>query len=139
MTGNLQVTVDIGCVMIDPVLPPVDSTEGWAFDEFFFRTIRILRDHDIIDSVLNDLCQEVLEAGKLGRKAPVQFSAAGILTLPPLDHHMVVIAIKTFHNARNPVPVLKTTATNRANRFLPITLNKKHLLFCCKSDRNLLR
>ena len=69
MADGLQKAIDICLVMFDPRLPSGDGAQRRAFNSgtFFFRRwiIGILGNNNIIDSIFDDLCQEMLKPGEL--------------------------------------------------------------------------
>lgn len=143
MSGRLQEAVDICFVMFDPRLPSRHSVLRRAFNSgtFLLRCwiIRILRNDDVINSIFDDLCQKVLKPGKLRRKAAMEFLTVRVLAFPSFDHNIGFFTIIASHDAGNLIPVFKLCTTDRAYRFLPITLNEKHQVSRCKQDRNLIR
>ena len=143
MTNGLQKAIDICFIMFDPRLPSGNGAQGRAFNcsTFLFCgwIIGILRNNDIIDSIFDDLCQEMLKPCELRRKTAMEFLTVRVLAFPSFDHNVGFFTVIASHDAGNLIAVLESGATNRTGRFLPITQDEKHQVSHCKQDRNLIR
>ena len=112
--------------MYDPFLPACDSAGRRTFDVILVRSLRVFRLNNVIDSLFDNLRQEMLEPSS------VKFSAGWILASPAFDHDIRYVTVIPLHYARNLVPVLEAAATDAAGKFRPITLNKKRPVLRCK-------
>lgn len=143
MANGLQKAIDICFIMFDPRLPSGNGAQGRAFNRsaFLFRRwiIGILWNDDIINSIFDDLCQEMFKPRELRRKTAMEFLTVRVLAFPAFDHNIGFFAVIASHYAGNLIAVLESGATNRTGRFLPITQSEKLQVSRCKQDRNLIR